>query len=360
MPLETGVWRIDGDRPRRLTGGTLDNEAQLEQFLESDPRLLGDRLLIIGRQVRTDHGKFIDLLAIDGDGVVNVLELKRDRTPRDVIAQALDYGSWVKDLDRDRILEIANNYFLDQSFEAAFADAFGTPPPDELNVEHRLTIVASELDSSSERIVNYLGDLGVPINVVFFNVLVDEDRRYLARSWLISPDEAQATVTRKGRPGKRAEWNGRDWFVSFGEGQGRSWQDGLRYNFVSAGGGRWFSRTLQSLPEGARIFVNIPQTGFVAVGETTGSATAFADAVIEFEGRRVRLAEQSLNAAYEHPANQDDDTDEYVVPVRWLEAQPRESAYWEKGMFANQNSACKLRQQFTIDKLYAHFGLDEE
>ena len=53
--------------------------------------------------------------------------------------------------------------------------------PDELNSELQLTIVASVLDDSSERIVTYLRTFGVPINAVFFTYIEDEDRRYLAR-----------------------------------------------------------------------------------------------------------------------------------------------------------------------------------
>lgn len=49
------------------------------------PSLLGERLLVIGRQVKTPHGKLIDLLAMDGEGNLHVLELKRDKTPRDVV-----------------------------------------------------------------------------------------------------------------------------------------------------------------------------------------------------------------------------------------------------------------------------------
>ena len=45
----------------------------------------GTDLLIIGRQVPTGFGGFIDLLALDAEGRVHVLELKRDRTPRDVV-----------------------------------------------------------------------------------------------------------------------------------------------------------------------------------------------------------------------------------------------------------------------------------
>jgi hypothetical protein len=29
------------------------------------------------------------------EGRIHVIELKRDRTPREVVAQILDYGSWV-------------------------------------------------------------------------------------------------------------------------------------------------------------------------------------------------------------------------------------------------------------------------
>lgn len=57
---------------------------------------------------------------------------------------------------------------------------------------------------------------------------------------------------------------------------------------------------------------------------------------------------------------QSDDVAEYVVPVRWIACRPKSDAYWEKGMFANQNSACKLRQEFTLERLAKHFGLDGE
>lgn len=39
-------------------------------------------------------------------------------------------------------------------------------------------------------------------------------------------------------------------------------------------------------------------------------------------------------------------------------ARPLEDAFWEKGMFANQNSACTLRQEFTLAELADHFDVD--
>jgi hypothetical protein len=75
MPVEMGLWRID-DKPVRLLPGGMPTEARLEELIEADPAILGEPLLIIGRQVPTSFGKVIDLLAIDTDGVLHVLELK--------------------------------------------------------------------------------------------------------------------------------------------------------------------------------------------------------------------------------------------------------------------------------------------
>lgn len=310
----------------------------------------------------TAHGKFIDLLAMDGEGNLHVLELKRDRTPRDVVAQVLDYGSWVSTLDREAVIDIANAH-LDAPFESAFAEIFGGSAPDELNAELQLTVVAAAIDPSSERIVTYLRDFGVPINVVFFTFLEDEGRRYLARSWLVAHDDGTSagSSTARARKSRRAEWNGLDWFVSFGEGPHRSWDDGRLYGFVSAGGDPWYSRTLRSLPVGARINVHIPKVGYVAIGEVLKEAEPFESVHVHVDGEWVRLADRPLSAPYHHGevgGGATEDDAEYVVPVRWIKANPESQAYWEKGMFANQNSACKLRQEFTLERLAHHFDVD--
>lgn len=341
----------------------MPSELMLEEFLERDPTLLGERLLVIGRQVRTPYQKFIDLLAMDIEGNLHVLELKRDKTPRDVVAQVLDYGSWVTTLDRETIIDLANEH-LGTPFETAFEDTFGISAPDELNASLSLVVVATDLDSSSERIVTYLRDFGVPVNVVFFTYLEDDDRRYLARSWLAPDDEtsgATGTAARRAKS-KRAEWNGIDWFASFGDEGRRSWEDGRRYGFISAGAGAWYSNSLRNLPVGGRVNVHIPKNGYVAVGTVLGTAQRIDEAHVEIDGQWVRLLDQELRAEYgigPGGARESDDDAEYVVPVRWTVAVPQSEAYWVKGMFANQNSACKLRQEFTLDRLAEHFALDD-
>jgi RecB family endonuclease NucS len=60
----------------------MDTEDALEDYIFRDITILNDGWLIIGRQVATDSGKFMDLLAIDETGSLIVIELKKDQTPR--------------------------------------------------------------------------------------------------------------------------------------------------------------------------------------------------------------------------------------------------------------------------------------
>jgi hypothetical protein len=155
MPLEIGLWRVD-DKPIKLATSSIRLEARLEELIESDVTILGEPLLLVGRQVSTSYGKVIDLMGVDADGVLHVLELKRNRTPREVVAQVLDYGSWVGSLTHEDILEILAAYGAGEAFEQAFSAKFGVSPPETLNESHRLTVIASDVDPATERIVEYL------------------------------------------------------------------------------------------------------------------------------------------------------------------------------------------------------------
>jgi hypothetical protein len=49
-----------------------------------------------------------------------------------------------------------------------------------------------------------------------------------------------------------------------------------------------------------------------------------------------------------------------LVRVDWLAARPLEQAVWEPGLFANQMTVCKLRDQTTIDFVLELLGLVPE
>lgn len=61
----------------------------------------------------------MNLLGLDVDGNLVLIELKRDRTPREIVAQVLDYASWVAALKTPQIHEIARTY-LNKSLTDAF------------------------------------------------------------------------------------------------------------------------------------------------------------------------------------------------------------------------------------------------
>jgi RecB family endonuclease NucS len=117
------------EQGRARPSSSLDAEKRLEEVLENGIGVLGlDRLLLIGRQVPTRFGKFIDLLALGPSGDLYVVELKRDRTPREVVAQALDYGSWVRELGYDEIAAIFSEYTHGDDFDAAQQQRSGKSP----------------------------------------------------------------------------------------------------------------------------------------------------------------------------------------------------------------------------------------
>lgn len=165
MPIEFGLWRIDGEGYSRLSSTKLDDESRLEDLIVEDPNMLGRDLLIVGRQVHTDSGNRLDLLGIDVEGDLHLIELKRDRPPRDVVAQALDYALWVRDLGYEDVVDIFESFDDGREFEEAFGEKFSTARsegepgvPEDVNKIYTLTIVASELDATTERIIEYLSD----------------------------------------------------------------------------------------------------------------------------------------------------------------------------------------------------------
>ncbi|MBT3271932.1 MAG: hypothetical protein HN368_02160 [Spirochaetales bacterium] len=137
-------------------------------------------------------------------GDLILLELKRDKTPREITAQALDYASWMKDLTNEEITEMADQYLkTDGPLNTAFSAKFNEPLPEILNENHKMLIVGSQIDSHSERIIKYLSETyGVNINAVTFDFYKDDGQEYLARNFLLEPEEVVANQSKKSR-GKR-------------------------------------------------------------------------------------------------------------------------------------------------------------
>lgn len=195
MPQGIKLWKIKGDdNLREVNQSKLNVEERIEKWIEQDISIISNDLLIIGRQVATDFSGAIDILCLDYNGDIVILELKRDKTPREVTAQILEYASWVKDLSNEKITEIANSYFEKKgqgTLEEQFQSRFDVDLPDILNEHHKMLIVGSEIDSRSERIINYLSDeYGVSINAATFQYFSDDEvEELIGRVFLIEPTQ---------------------------------------------------------------------------------------------------------------------------------------------------------------------------
>lgn len=352
MAFRMNLWRVDGEELRELPNSPLDAEERLESWLAKDPSLLGADLLIIGRQVTTTHGTRVDLLGLDREANCVVVELKRDRTPREVVAQLLDYGSWIQHLGYEELDSICTR-FRNASLTEAFTEAFGGSLPETVNAEHSLFLVASELDDSSERIIEYLGDsYDIPINAVFFTCFATPEGEYVGRAWLQDPED----VTERAAAKKRSPWSGL-WFVNVGEGPHRNWDDNIRYSFIGAGQGIKYSKPLQKLTPGSKVVAYMKGRGYVGYGEVIGRATPITDYIPE--GQNNNLLELPLEAPNASDNAGDPKMCEWVVPIRWHKTYRRDEARTYPGIFANQNIVCKLQDSQTIAFLRREFGIED-
>lgn len=366
MPIRNAVWTV-GAQPIPLAEARLGSERLLEDMIVAAPSILSDQWMLIGRQERTGSGGIIDLLAIAPDGALVLIELKRDRTPREVVAQAIDYAVWVEELEAQDIAGIYNRFAPGGDLAADFLVRFGQPlDEDTLNDSHQIVIVATHLDESSERIVAYLNKRDIAINVLCFQVFDLGEQQLLSRSWLLDPVHTQvsAAAAPKARGVRESEpWNG-EFYASFGLGdQRRSWEEARRYGFISAGGGAWYSNTLNLLKPGDRIWVKSPGHGFVGVGEVVGSPAMAAEFQIRTDTGQRPVLSVLTEGDYHRAFVDDSERSEYFVPVQWLHTVPLSEAVNEIGLFGNQNTVCKPttpKWRTTVDRLKERWRIGED
>jgi hypothetical protein len=182
MPINMKLWQAKGKDLLEIKCEPLNDEQRLQDWVVKDKSILGIDVLLVGRQVATATGGSIDLLAIDAQGNLVVLELKRDKAPHEIVAQTLDHASWVSDLSYEQIDAITKG-FAGKPLSQEFSDHFGNAIPKTVNTSHSMVILASELDASSERIMHYLAKQHrVPIHVLFIALFKTATGEFIGRA----------------------------------------------------------------------------------------------------------------------------------------------------------------------------------
>ena len=140
------------------------------------------------------------------------------------------------------------------------------------------------------------------------------------------------------------------------------WPIAHKYGFGNAGGGSWYWKPLRNLEPGHRVFAHVSGAGYAGIGHITAKVIPPRDANVEIEGRPQPLLDQpDVSAAWkQEAASEDSQVTEIVVPVECLAARPVNQAFWEKGLFNSQVTACKLRDTHTIQTVESAFGLNTQ
>lgn len=344
----TRLFRIEQNRLVEAHRKALDFEENIERWVAEDLSLIGVDGIVIGRQVETDHGKRIDILAIDQDGNLIIIELKRDRSPRDIVAQILDYASWVCRLSTSDVHELTVAK-MGQQLAEIYRKKFDKSLPETLNATHQMIVVASEVDEATKRIIEYLSEQhNVGINASFFNVFERDGQEWLTTDALLEQDEVTDRATKK----TRGPWTGY-YYVTAGTEEQRPWEDMRKYGFITASGGKWYADGLSRLSIGDKVFYYQVNNGYLGYGVVTAERKP----AEEFALPDGKIITQILPKPYLLEHRDDPDRRAYVVGVDWKKTFDRTNAKSFQGIFANQNTACKLYSQETVDFLTKAFGV---
>jgi len=172
----------------------VNKEIDLEILLENNPEYFFDnsKILIIGRQVITNLNTFIDLLGVDQLGNTVVIELKRGKTPRETLAQLIEYASFIDNLDYDQLNEIYQDYSgEDASLEDYHQEYYKSEITDKVswNKTSKLVIVASNITTEIKQTAMYLRKKGLDVYCVEFKYFVDNTHNKMISSDFIVGDE---------------------------------------------------------------------------------------------------------------------------------------------------------------------------
>lgn len=159
-------------------------EGELEEWLKYNLDVLtdGEPLLLIGQQVSNPLSGKLDLLALDAEGNVVVIELKREKPPRDAVAQVLEYAAWVAGQSHEDILARADRYLYPNNLARRWNEIFSPvdPVPDDaplteepahirLNERQRIFLVVEGYSERITAVAQYLRQQGVDFNLVTFH-----------------------------------------------------------------------------------------------------------------------------------------------------------------------------------------------
>jgi len=184
MPL----WKIKDEKLRMVENTKLVAEKKLEKNLEewiaTDPNILGEPLFLIGRQVQVKEVKDrLDLLALDAYGKAVVIEIKRGSIKDPIDMQALRYASYLSRWKFSDFEAVAKDYLGQSDVDFNFLEAYEQFCTDQLedgediptpNQDQRIILVGSQVRDKLGSVALWLREHKIDIKVIEVKVFKDE------------------------------------------------------------------------------------------------------------------------------------------------------------------------------------------
>jgi len=173
----------------------LHQEFDLEVLLENNPEYFFEdsKILIIGRQVTTNLNTFIDLLGIDSSGNTVVIELKRDKTPRETLAQLLEYAFFIEKLDYSQLNDIFQDYSGEESTLEEYHQQYfksGVDGKVSFNKSTKLIIVAQEISKEIRQTALFLRKKGLDIYCASFKYFkTKNEEQIISLEFIVGEEE---------------------------------------------------------------------------------------------------------------------------------------------------------------------------
>lgn len=146
----------------------LKERYDIQEWIEKNPEIIEENLLIIGKEVVLPSDIRLDLLAIDKKSNLVVLELKRDNSGKSIDWQAIKYASYCSSFSNTDIFRQFAEYLGTNEDEAEtkieeFIDAENF---EDLNETQRIILVSKEFHSDVVSSVLWLRDYGIDVSCV--------------------------------------------------------------------------------------------------------------------------------------------------------------------------------------------------
>lgn len=211
--------------------GVLERQ-DLQEWAISQPQILGEELLIVTSEYAgfEDVRDRLDILALDVEGRVVVIELKRDRADRTADLQALKYASYCATLTSEDLQKEYRDFWSDrrgdkltsedvgQEFAEFLSEVIETEDPytEEgwanfaLDDKPRILLAAGEFGTEVTAPVMWLiEEYGLDVTCVKIDAYQHQDRLLLNSQQVIPVPEAEDYMTKRREKQERQETKSR-------------------------------------------------------------------------------------------------------------------------------------------------------